>query len=743
MPAADTNPLLEAALRYAAAGVEVFPCRANKAPYTENGMKDATRDPAIISEWWRRWPDALVAARIPADRVVLDVDPRHGGDVTWAELQRAYHPIESARRHVSGRGDGGTHHWFKRPAGKLSAKKLHEWAKNNGVGQAVGKRSWTSGIDILHHDHRYSILPPSPHPDTGAPYSWEAQAPADEMPPWLATLITADEPTPAPPRLRSVNDPDSIADWFTTHHTWNEILSPAGWVLVSGDGDGDGSKWRHPNATAESSASVRHGCLFVYSDNTDFSVTEDGDPRGVTRFRAWATLEHHGDLSRAAHAAREARDGPIPAATTIEATRGDTEGRNLPDEFWAARPVLEHIRTAAHSRLVSADAVLLGVLARVVMLAPPNIVLPAIVGSPNSLNLFAAILDPSGGGKSAAVNVARELVQHSRKDIVDPIVPSSGEGLIEAFFENVEEPHPDTGQKRKVKKQTKTAGFAWIDEGQTLLQQADRSGATIMPTIRSAWNGGDLGQHNATEERKRILPAHRYRLPIVIGLQLSYAADLIADAEGGTPQRFTFTLATDPHIDRSCKWPGPLELVPHVGSPLARDIVFDETVAQGIADRRYARSIGALQVDPLDTHQDLRKMKLAAALALLDGSLEVTPEDWHLAEMIDETSCAVRSVALAYSASLRRRAQQAAVAISIEREAAIETAAMTRAINRVSRTVARKVWRDGPLTHRSAWHAVASRDRAKVTKDDVLAAAVDAGWVVWDGDNLARGGVQP
>ena len=28
------------------------------------------------------------------------------------------------------------------------------------------------GIDVLHHGHRYSILPPSLHPETGQPYTW-------------------------------------------------------------------------------------------------------------------------------------------------------------------------------------------------------------------------------------------------------------------------------------------------------------------------------------------------------------------------------------------------------------------------------------------------------------------------------------------------------------------------------------------------------------------------------------------
>jgi hypothetical protein len=46
--------------------------------------------------------------------------------------------------------------------------------------------------------------------------------------------------------------------------------------------------------------------LFVYSPNTPFTVTTPGDPHGYTRFRAYAVLEHGGDLSAAARALRAA-----------------------------------------------------------------------------------------------------------------------------------------------------------------------------------------------------------------------------------------------------------------------------------------------------------------------------------------------------------------------------------------------------------------------------------------------------
>ena len=308
LPATD---LATAAADYGAQGIEIFPANPRtKAPLTTNGMKDATSDLGQIRRWWTDHPEALIACRIPHGVIVLDIDPRHGGDTTWAELQQHYGPITTGRSHLSGRGDGGGHYWFLAPDQPTSIKPLTQWAQKHGVGEKAGRNSWTSGIDILHHNHRYTILPPSPHPETGQPYIWNTEGAPTAAPPWLINLITKhDEPTPVP-RLRTVKDETSIADWFSDNHTWLEILAPAGWVIVHGDGDADGSRWRHPNASAEHSATVKHGCLFVYTDNTDFTATADGDPMGYTRFRAWATLEHGADLSTAAHEALERRDGP-------------------------------------------------------------------------------------------------------------------------------------------------------------------------------------------------------------------------------------------------------------------------------------------------------------------------------------------------------------------------------------------------------------------------------------------------
>jgi hypothetical protein len=318
---------------YARGGLELFPADAqSKNPHVS--WKLASRKDVALTRWWEQWPDALIGCRVDEGIIVADVDPRHGGDKVWFALIDEYGPIEIGRRHYSGRDDGGFHVWFERPVGKLSTKRLTAWAKERNLGarvlDAAGNDTgrWTCGIDLLTHDLRYTILPPSLHPATGLPYRWAETGEPTAMPPWLIELLRPlggkaeedgehhDDVVGATTSiaLRDFEHSDSIADWMTAHLSWSELLAPRGWTLVHGDGEGDGSMWRHPSATNDHSASIQHGCLFVFSPGTAFEPTEDGSPNGYTKFRAWAVLEHGGDLKVAASAARKLANGTRPSA---------------------------------------------------------------------------------------------------------------------------------------------------------------------------------------------------------------------------------------------------------------------------------------------------------------------------------------------------------------------------------------------------------------------------------------------
>jgi hypothetical protein len=71
----------DAALAYVRRGWCLFPCDAKKRPITPHGFRDASSDPAVIRDWWRRSPDALIGFWPGAsDIAVLDIDVKNGVD---------------------------------------------------------------------------------------------------------------------------------------------------------------------------------------------------------------------------------------------------------------------------------------------------------------------------------------------------------------------------------------------------------------------------------------------------------------------------------------------------------------------------------------------------------------------------------------------------------------------------------------------------------------------------------------
>jgi hypothetical protein len=152
----------------------VFPCDEkpgdhSKAPHyskpdLENGHLNATTDPKQIADWWIRWPHALIGSPVPADLIVLDLDPRHGG--TIKALDKVLGPLARTRHVISGRGDRGGHLLYQRPPGFITASVL---------------KKVCPGVDIK-LDTGYTILPPSLHPGSGKPYRWGGPDPVAALP---------------------------------------------------------------------------------------------------------------------------------------------------------------------------------------------------------------------------------------------------------------------------------------------------------------------------------------------------------------------------------------------------------------------------------------------------------------------------------------------------------------------------------------------------------------------------------
>jgi hypothetical protein len=253
-----------------------------------HGVHDATTDIAVIAAWWGgRYAGCNIGGRVPESMFVMDNDPRNGGLESVAALDKKHGRLPETLMTLSGRGDGGWHRFYRRPPGKLSAKRLGR------------------GIDVK-TSNGYVVLPPSIHPETGRPYV-RIDAAVAAPPAWLTDLLKPEQTQSqiAPWKIRPVpsfRPGTSIADKFTASASWLDILVPHGWRCRDADPDADGARWLHPTHTSVCSATIRHGFLFVYSPNTVFDVTEPGHPCGYSKFRAYALLNHDGDLSAAASA---------------------------------------------------------------------------------------------------------------------------------------------------------------------------------------------------------------------------------------------------------------------------------------------------------------------------------------------------------------------------------------------------------------------------------------------------------
>ena len=256
-----------------------------------HGVLDFTDDVDTVIRWWSRVP-WNIGVRVPESMFVLDVDgpdrrPHPGrGLQALAEAEDRFGPLPPTLTQIT--GSGGLHLFFRRPRGKLS------------------KANLPAGLEYKDHGG-YIVAEPSIHPDTRERYVW-VDHPVAAPPPWLVDLIVERPRIAAPPRKSSFFGftGRSPADQFTESASWTKILEPHGWRCVWGDPDGDGARWCHPTATSSHSATIKHGRLFVYSPNTPFDVTESGNPKGYTKFRAYAILDHGGDMKAAARALRGA-----------------------------------------------------------------------------------------------------------------------------------------------------------------------------------------------------------------------------------------------------------------------------------------------------------------------------------------------------------------------------------------------------------------------------------------------------
>jgi hypothetical protein len=150
--------MLNEAIKLARAGVAVFPVGADKSPRTPRGFYDATTTLKTIRSW--DWEGGMIGHPPNKGVVVIDVDPRNGGEMTMGLF-----PALPRTRTTKTLSDG-RHYWLTVPDDVEMRGKLGP------------------GVDVKRHGKGYVVIPPS------AGYSYIVPGRMAKCPRWLLEELT-------------------------------------------------------------------------------------------------------------------------------------------------------------------------------------------------------------------------------------------------------------------------------------------------------------------------------------------------------------------------------------------------------------------------------------------------------------------------------------------------------------------------------------------------------------------------
>ncbi|PJE24751.1 MAG: hypothetical protein CK431_04450 [Mycobacterium sp.] len=323
-----------------------------------------------------------------------------------------------------------------------------------------------------------------------------------------------------------------------------------------------------------------------------------------------------------------AGDTDTPSTATLE---------QIEDGFWGSRESLKLIFDASIASAAAPWATFAVCVARTLSLVPIGTKLPPIVGADGAPpNWFAAISAKSGGGKGLAMGVGAKLIPAFVNE--QPI--GSGEGMV-AKYQRDSEANEDSPRP------VDSVMFT-LEEISTLGSMRGRQGQTTVETLLKGWSGEKLGfsYSTANQNSRKTVERHSYRMTLIAAVQPERAGILFDEASGGLPQRFMWFPGRDKRIvedelpwpkdaqgrDRTLAIPSTFELALSAGTY----VKLPPGVAREVR-RNLVRGVRG-DNDALDGHIMLCREKVALALAILEGRIEVTDEDWRLSGIATDVS---------------------------------------------------------------------------------------------------------
>ncbi|MFI6399531.1 bifunctional DNA primase/polymerase [Rhodococcus coprophilus] len=698
--AAETNPslyipnvngltLAEAALAYAAAGWFLVPVRpGTKSPGSALGKEwpdQSSRDAEQIEQWWDENPDHGIALHVgKSGAIVFDLDVEDLNDLP-AEMREGLCKgrFQSTRKGANDRG----HYVFGVPVGE-------SYGNSAGAFRTFGEVRGKNGV---------IIAAPTPHVDAdskGGGYLWPEPGPVplvSEAPQLLECLRAAPEheaPLLAPDKMKA----------FLDTYTRSERMPAFAGLIKTFERELKENGSRHEAMINALAMGFREAIAGAYPADDVYTTVQRVFKKSFEdkelSAREGRTRPSRDEFVRGAQWAAAQALLVDPEETLARLNRDEVALEERVEAFWTANKSLENLRQYAHARGCSPWGVFGSVLPRVLATIPPHVVLPGLVGTPAGLNLFVALVAGSGGGKGNAEGVAREYFPTENALVGEDLCESevgSGNGILKLFARS--------GKGSGDQVNVRNRAMIVVDEVDSFIAEATRPSSNTSAVLRSAWSGKLLGGDRYVDESKNVtLQQYRYRLTMTMGVQPEQAEPLFEGTGGGTPQRFLWLPtqdATIPHPDDQPHEPEPLILNPWPGEkawtvepdneghlslsdgrlflekPRRRGelefLGIPETIAREVKLAAWEKNTGAREVNPLDGHADLTRLKVAVGLMRLDGRTNgITEEDWQLASVVMEVSNRTRDMVRAKAVEKQSRLNLQRGKAELERKIVVE-----------------------------------------------------------------------
>ena len=735
------------------AGLSTFCLRSNKRPAGEwrKYMTDLPDEADVVAEAERTQGYAIVCGKVSGNLIVFDFENGFGRK-NWQELLR--------RLEAAGLFDNFsawmTGYTVRTPSGGLHVA-VHVMGDDPLPGNT--KLAMVDGkvIAETRAEGGYVVGPGSngdTHPNGGM---WDWHEGSHDAIAWdLMGVVEAvgkivssfgDEAPPAlspePPKTKGPDPTFLGGSWIDEAKTQlpsiERVLEDLGWVPARSS-DSYGQHWVRPNKDPREghSASLSHnGYLYVHSTNA-------GLPTGlpsldVIDILMASSLGRRPSLDERTawlRARRPNRPGGEAAGRTAQAMGPVTPSLYLDDEFWQSRTWTAALRDAALARMLSPDAVLGAFLSAYATTIPMGIWVPAVVGARAPLNLYCTIVAVSGGGKTAAMTVASDLLG----PVANPDVRlgnslRSGEGLITLVLKPAKKRR---GEEEQFEPSFNAGVQVHFDEGGTLGKQSERAGSTTIPYLNTAWAGaGTVGGAKASDSAG--FPANAVRICCVMGVQYGAAANLFTgEAERlGFPQRLLYFGNDNPilasiDVDTMDESPlQPLDLPRYQHSEFTRH---PQEMGVPLAIKREVRrwtldkTVNGLS-NPLDGHRMNLRLRIASLFALMEGEFHITEADWDLALRLEKASRSIRSRLLQSLGNVpieaaRQRGRLDAVRLEAQHDVWME--------KRAGRIQSRLALNDEGLSKKECGQLLRSDERKQVLV--ILEYGITRGWIIHRND---------